>query len=233
MRLNPLPQLALLVVLVTAPGCGQGDPAAPDSTLVKGEQPAPVDTGPEVPTIASPKANVRFLNAARMSKTFAKALGLPENELCKELGQYQCVDLIHKISLLGTDPYLFGVNDPLPSTTTSTPLVAERVATAGCVERATRDRAAQGRPSKPPNGALFYRIVIDANGKTNPDAPELATTVDQLYVRAVQRHARAGEIEQHRQLYRDIEALPSAKPAEDWAIASCVSVLTSMEALFY
>lgn len=232
MRPDALAKLVLLAALVVAPGCGTGDPAEPASGLAVGggEDGGVVDPGPTAPSITSPKANVRFLNAGRMSKTYAKALGLPEAELCRELGLYQCVDFIHKISLLGTDPYLFGINDPLPSTTTSTPLVAERVATAGCVARVHADRTPQKAKT---NGAIFHRLIVDAGGKMDPTTADVAKTIDVLYVRALQRHASASEIADLRQLYRDIEALPSPKPAEDWAIASCVAVLTSMESLFY
>jgi hypothetical protein len=135
--------------------------------------------------------------------------------------------LIHKVSLLGADPYLFGVNEPLKATTASTPLIVERVATSGCVARYQLDR------SQKPSGVIFHRLVVAANGKLDPDAAEVQATLDTIYVRALQRHATAAEIADLRQLYRDIEALPSPRPAEDWAIASCVAVLTSMESLFY
>jgi hypothetical protein len=224
---------AIFVVAIgcgTGVGCGTGDPSSPSSTVPQDPVPEPA---PEEPSIASPKANVRFLNAPRLSKTFAKVLGLPETEICKELGQYQCVDFIHKISLLGTDPYLFGVNDPLPSTTTATPLVVERVATAGCITRVKIDRKTQATKTRE-NHTLFDRLVIDPEGKMDEASPVVAFTIDRLYTRALQRHATAPEIAELRQLYTAIEALPQSKtPAEDWAIASCVAVLTSMESLFY
>jgi hypothetical protein len=230
-RLDLLAKLALLATLVAAPGCGTGDPAAPESSASGGDDAGVLDAGPVVPSIASPKANVRFLNASRMSKTYAKALGLSEGELCNELGQYSCVGFIHKISLLGTDPYLFGINDPLPSTTTSTPLVAERVATAGCIARVSADRTPH--KSGAGTGAIFAALPVDGSGKMDPEADAVRAAVDVLYVRALQRHATAPEITLFRQLYRDIAALPSSTPATDWAIASCVAVLTSMESLFY
>jgi hypothetical protein len=228
---DALAKLALVAMLVIAPACGTGDPAAPEASLGGGDDAGGIAPGPTTPSIASPKANVRFLNASRMSRTYAKALGLPEKELCKELGQYQCVDFIHKISLLGTDPYLFGVNDPLPSTTTSTPLVAERVATAGCVARVKADRTPHRQANTP--GGIFDGLVVDGSGKMDPNAVQVTAAIDLLYVRALQRHATAAEIDLFRQLYRDIAALPSPRPADDWAIASCLAVLTSMESLFY
>jgi hypothetical protein len=235
-----LKKLALALVICGA-ACSSGDPASPRNGAGDGNDAGGVDPNAQALSIASPKANVRFLNAGRLSKTFAKALGLQEDELCKELGQFSCVDFIHKISLLGTDPYLFGVNDPLPTTTTSTPLVVERVATAGCVLRVKRDLSpAPPSPSTHaaqvvrPNGALFNRLPIGPNGKMNASAPEVALTIDQLYVRGLQRHAAQTETEDLRQLYRDIEALPaSTAPAADWSVATCVAVLTSMESLFY
>jgi hypothetical protein len=230
-RLDLVSKRLALAALVIVIGCGTGDPASPNGPPVT-EAPPP-EPPPDEPAIASPKANVRFLNASRLSKTFAKELGLPETEVCKELGQYQCVDFIHKISLLGTDPYLFGVNDPLPSTTTATPLVVERVATAGCITRVKIDRKEQASVTREEH-RLFDRLVIDQSGKMDAASPIVAFTIDRLYTRALQRHATANEVADLRALYTSIEALPSVKtPAEDWAIASCVAVLTSMESLFY
>lgn len=233
MHLRTLIVATLLAALAAAPACGAGDEGEPETKpIVGGDDAGLPEVGPTVPSIASPTANVRFLNASRMSKSFAKALAVPEAELCKELGQYQCVDVIHKISLLGTDPYSFGVNDPLPSTTTSTPLVAERVATSGCILRLQRDLAPHKSPKKV--DALFHHLEIDAAGKLDPAGPGVAKTIDLLYVRALQRHATKEETEALRGLYQSIAALPKTpRPAEDWAVASCVAVLTSIESLFY
>ncbi len=224
------PDRIALAALVVVIGCS-GDPAKPNGTT-----PPAMETPPEPPaepSEVSPKANVRFLNAPRLSKTYSKILGVPEGELCKELGLYACVDFIHKISLLGTDPYVFGVNDPLPTTTTATPLVVERVATAGCVTRVAIDRKQHASVTREEH-RLFDRLEIDAAGKMDVDAPIVSFTIDRLYTRALQRHATETEVSELRALYTSIEALPDVKkPAEDWAIASCVAVLTSMESLFY
>jgi hypothetical protein len=225
------------IVVAIAAGCSSGDPAAPRNMTGDAED-AAAPVIPEALSIASPKANVRFLNADRLSKTFAKALALEEEELCKELGLYSCVGFIHKISLLGTDPYLFGVNDPLPATTTATPLVVERVATAGCVLRVKRDMVKESfaidsvKTLKKP---LFDRLVVtDAGTLKDVDGPDVTAAIDALYVRALQRHATAGEEEVLRQLYRDVAVVsPPTSAARDWAVASCVAVLTSMESIFY
>jgi hypothetical protein len=65
---NLLTKLGLLVMLVAGPGCSNGDPAAPDTAMGGGEETPVVAPAEEALSIASPKANVRFLNAGRMSR---------------------------------------------------------------------------------------------------------------------------------------------------------------------
>jgi hypothetical protein len=227
--------LGVVIAVAIAAGCSSGDPAAPRNMVGDSEE-TNAPAVPEALSMASPKANVRFLSSDRLSKTFAKALALDEEELCKELGLYSCVGFIHKISLLGTDPYLFGVNDPLPATTTATPLVVERVATAGCVLRVKRDMVTDNELAidsvKTVKKPLFDRLVVTQGALKDVNGVDVTRTIDSLYTRALQRHPLASEEEDLRQLYRDV-ALLSKAPARDWAVASCVAVLTSMESVFY
>lgn len=180
---------------------------------------------PVVELAKSAKANVRFKRNLRIRNDFAQAMGLEPGEVCTELGQYSCTDVVHTISLGGVEPYVLGLNEPGDDTTATTPIAAERVALFACSERVRRDLGGD---------AQIFRDLPIADGRLlDPDAEAVATAIDTLYKRALLRAATPAEIAHHRQLYLDISADGEADAARDWAVLSCFSVLTSMESLFY
>jgi hypothetical protein len=101
----------------------------------------------------------------------------------------------------------------------------ERVVLSACVARADRDLAAG-------DAAVIYRGLA-AGEAVDPAGPEVTGALTTLYRRALLRDPKPRELEHLRGLYRDLSAdgLPGA--TRDWAVLSCFSVLTSVEALFY
>jgi hypothetical protein len=132
--------------------------------------------------------------------------------------------MVHNIALGGVEPYELGLVEPTPNTTITTPIAAERLAVHACERRVTADLG---------SGSAVIFAGIDEGSIANLDDTSVASAIDALYRRAVLRPAKDSEIEHLRQLYRDIDALGVENPARQWAIASCVAVLTSVEALFY
>lgn len=171
----------------------------------------------------STKANLRFKEVTRIHNDFAQALGLPANEVCLELGQYDC-RTVHAVTLSGVEPYELGLFVPLPSTTVTTPIAVERLAVHGCERRVTMD-------TDNPSAVIFTGLTDGAIA--NLDDPAVTEVIDRLYKRAVLRPATESEIDHLKQLYRDIEATGVDNPARQWAIATCVAVLTSVESVFY
>lgn len=168
----------------------------------------------------STKANLRFKEVNRIHNDFAQALGLPVTEVCLELGQYDC-RMVHAVTLGGVEPYELGLFEPLPATTVTTPIAVERLAVHGCEKRVTMD-------TDNPSALIFTGLRDGAIAES-----DVAEAIDRLYKRAVQRPATESEIGHLNQLYRDIEATGVDNPARQWALASCVAVLTSVEAVFY
>lgn len=176
----------------------------------------------------SAKSSVRYKRNERLRNDFAQALGIDPGALCRELGQYSCTDIVHTVALGGVEPYVLGLREPLPFTTITTPIAAERVAFAACEQRVSFDFAS------PQAAVIFKELGVDQNGAIpNIDGAPVASSIDTLYKRMLQRAPEESEVRHIRQLYRDLEATGEPGPARDWAILACVSVLTSMEALFY
>ncbi|MBL8949235.1 MAG: hypothetical protein JNK82_00565 [Myxococcaceae bacterium] len=162
-----------------------------------------------------------------MTNDFATALGLPADQLCKELGQYQCTTFVHNITLGGTEPYGAGLYEPLPFTAMSTPIATDRVALSGCMQRTSLDL------TSPADAVIWKGVSFDANGKLNVDGPEVAAGIDLLYKRTLLRPPTAAEVGHLKQLYRDIDATGKPEVGKSFLTLSCFAVLTTVEALFY
>lgn len=210
----------------TDAGSGGADAAQPgDDAGVTN----PPDSGVAVQEFPeSSKAIVRFKRNERIRNDFAQALGLTSDRLCNELGRYSCTDYVHNIALGGVEPYTLGVREGSDVTTITAPTAVERVALSGCEQRVTADLADPG------SALIFKGLAIDASGAlTAPDSPAVRAAISTMYERALTRHARDTEVDHLVALYADVAATGEPAPARDWAILTCFSVLTTMEALFY
>jgi hypothetical protein len=181
---------------------------------------------PQVPP-ASPKANVRFKNGARLRQELTRILGIHPGELCKELDKFDCF-ATHTIVLGNAEAFNAGLYEPLPSTTATTPLAIDRVMLAACHQRVELDL-------KDPERAIVFAGLEIGDGKlTDVNAPAVEQVIDRLYQRALSRRVAPSEVAHHRDLYASIEAKGlNQTPAKDWATLSCYAVLTSLEMLFH
>jgi len=216
----------LLLTAVAAFGCdSETSPAGPGGSTGGGGSGGDggggiLDPGPP----AWPKAIVRFKGAARLRLELSRVLDLAPTELCKELGAYDCLG-IHTVVLGDPDAFFSGVYEPLPSTTSTSPLAVDRVVLSACSQRAALDLGGES--------VIFADLPVD-DGALDADATEVEQAINRLYQRGLGRNAKPSEIAHHRQLYLDVEASGSSRaPAEDWATLSCFATLTSMEFLFY
>jgi hypothetical protein len=183
----------------------------------------PIDSGPAF--AVSLKSNLRIKNNLRLRNDVAQTLSLEPGSVCKELGLYSCTDFVHTVALGGVEAYELGLNEPQPNTTTTTPLAVERVVMAGCEQRVTKDLGTET--------VIFRQLGIGSDGKLDPSSPAAQASITELYHRALLRDPKARELEHFADLYRSIEADGAPNPGRDWAILTCFSVLTSLEALFY
>jgi hypothetical protein len=176
----------------------------------------------------SAKAQVRFKGPERLLNDFAAALELPVDEVCRELGQYDCARVVHTLALGGVEPYGRGVYERPSATQVATPVVVERLALSGCISRVTRDLA------QPTQAVIFKDVALGPDGKlTDPSGAPVRDALTGLYQRALLRDPTEAELSGLVQLSRDVEALGGPEPGRDWMKAACLAVLSSTESIFY
>jgi hypothetical protein len=159
-------------------------------------------------------------------------LGLPRDQLCRELGVQDCVDQTHRVVLGGVEPYDLGIYNPLAVAPMTAPIAADRVALAACGAAARRD------VTKPAD-AVFFAGLQPLAGLTDAQRRQVA---ERLYDRLLLRDAEAFEVDALVGLHGDVVAELAAAGTtttaaggadEQWLTLSCFAVATSLEALFY
>lgn len=181
------------------------------------------------PTYESARNNLRFKRTDRIQLEFARILELPTNQLCAELGIYDCLETIHTVTLGGVEPYRANIYDAFEHTALSAPLAIERVALAACVRRVQLDAADLAQ------AVIFTDVPVTLDGRLQDvEDPTVTAAIERLFTRAFLRPPTADDIADMRQLYRDVEASPDSEvPAADWGVLACMITLTSVESLFY
>ena len=177
------------------------------------------------PPVASAKARVKFKDQGRFVRDLGFALELGPDEVCKELGLYDCYNEAHRITLGGVEPYNRGIRDPLPIAPVTAPIAVDRVALTACATRVDRD-------FERPSAALVFGDLA-SNGA---NAETLAGTARELYRRLLRRDATTNEVESLVGFHAEAgEVLTDSSDdaTREWAVASCFAVATSVEGLFY
>jgi hypothetical protein len=185
----------------------------------------PRDAGGEGGLTESEKARVRFKRQNVLATDLARALELPVEQICSEVGRFDCF-AVHRIPLGGVEPYVLGINEPVEDTTVTSPLAVERIALSGCRTRVDRDLGGEG--------VIFKDLPLDASGAiTDLESAGVRDSLDRLYRRFLLRSPSEAELASLKSLYREATSLGEARPGRAFAIASCFVVATSVEALFY
>ena len=172
---------------------------------------------------------VRFKGPYRLQLDLERLLELPAEEVCRELGLFDCVGVIHGISLGGVEAYNANFYKAPDGTSISAPMIVERIALAACDRRFTLDRQA------PPDAVVLFELAsLGQDRLADVSAPEVGGAVQRLFRVLLQRDATADEVAGVRALYQDIERHADARsPASEWGVLTCMSILTSVEYLFY
>lgn len=215
--------LTLTFSLLTAASACRNESKDLASKHVESKDAGATESVPNEQVAPSRQPRVKYKSGARYASDLAEALDLEREAVCRELGQYDCVDEVHRIVLGGVEPYTLGVRDPLPSIAVTAPIAQDRVALAACTERIARDLAG----SEP----LFLKR-IDLG---EPTPGELEATAKRFYDRILRRAATADEVNVLTQFHSTVtgETSDSATATRDWAILSCFMVATTLESIFY
>ena len=167
-----------------------------------------------VPDPASRHPQVLAKTGEMYSQDLATALALPRDQVCKELGSYDCARVAHRIALGGVEPYVLRIDQPLNVTPVSAPLAVDRIALSACGARAEADFTAPGAA-----------VIFGALAQGGSDGPALA--VRSLYDRLLGRDPDPSELS----ALLELNVAP-ASPRE-FAVLACFVVATSLENLFY
>jgi hypothetical protein len=244
---------ALLIGLCTAAACSEPGAAAPESMgnapSVPGSD-AGSDSGsaaagsndgglsandassrgdganePSADALAvSTRSNLQWKRYAAFEADLARALGLPKEQLCVELGRESCVRGVHLAPLGGHDPFATGLLEPSAEPLATTPTVVERIVVSACAARLKLDR------KTPAADSPFAAIDL---GQPAPaaSASKSRELVTQLYRRLLGRDADSNEIDLVTQLAVDDQG--AAVTGQDFALSACIAVGTSSEFLFF
>lgn len=198
--------LALVLAGCTADGASEAPPPGSPS------DPAPPSI-PEV-DVQSRSPSLKRKDGEQLTLDLALALELDRDEVCRELGRYDCARDAHRIVLGGVEPYQLRIDRPLPAVGVSAPLAVERVALSACSARARADFAPGATP------VVFGPLVEGRTGGRGE-------VVDALYERLL---GRAPDSEERTMLSEWTE--PGLTDAH-FATLACFVVATTLEQLFY
>ena len=144
-------------------------------------------------------------------------LSLLEDEICTELGELDCFSQVHHLSLGGVDPYeknIWHTKQPFLETT---PIVVERIIWNACQARIKKDlQAGEGR--------LFEEVSLT-------DVDHISAQANTWYKEILAREPTQVEVEHFVELAEEINSARGSY--SDFAGVSCLSMMTSVEFLFY
>lgn len=202
--MNLSTHLGLWAFVAALSGCPGG--AAPD--------------GPAVPE-ASTRNHLVWKRHHAVERDFARALELPVEELCTELGAFNCIRDVHLTALGGNDPFGQGLYEPLEGPLVTTPLALDRIALAACGARVERDRL---------SAVVFTRLDL-AGEAPRADSDAFAATITTLYQRLLGRDPEPTEAEHIAELLVDDDGEPVSAAA--FAHLACFTVATTTEFLYF
>ncbi len=169
------------------------------------------------------RAELQWKRNAALERDLMRALELPADGICSELGRGSCTRQVHHIALGAADPLTIGLYKPLPDTLVSTPVVLDRVVLSACTNRATLDR----------QGPAVVFTALDLGDAKAPAAADEAyvATVTTLYRRMLARDPTPEELTTLERLLVDADGNPVS--VQDFAVLSCFALGTSTEFLFF
>lgn len=178
---------------------------------------------PQERIIPSQKARLTFKGGHRLVNTLSKGLSLKKDEVCKELGKFDCARDAHLIVLGGVEPYRLAVRAPWKDVPLIAPIAMDRLALSVCGNRVKKDFADAKK------AAVFGPVI----GKKEADKKAMETVITSLYKRLMLRLPNAKEVELLSGFWENVKKKKSKQPAQDWSTLVCYGLVTSTEFLFY
>ena len=208
-RTTSLPVLASVAAMLLA-GCS----ALPTAGLAS-----------EPAQVASIDPKVKFKDGDRYLGDLARALNMPRETVCRELGRYDCFSDAFRIVLGGVEAPNLTVNTPLEEAALTAPIALDRAALHVCTSRVRMDR-------EDPATAVLFR----ASASGRPVQAWMETTSNELYGVLLNRDPTKAERARLVGFYKDVateQGKPNPDAASDWVTLSCFALASSLESIFY
>lgn len=182
----------------------------------------PERPGVEAPPYAISRSNsVLWKRYAALEADLMRGLELGSDQLCRELGERNCVRDVHLIALGGNDPFGSGIHRPPPSTLGTTPVVIDRVLLSACSARAAADKQGDAK--------VFTSLQLAGPAPT-AGSPAATATIETLFRRLLARDPKPSEVAVVAGLLEPGDDAPQS--AEEFAVLACFVVGSSLEFLF-
>lgn len=198
-RLAPL--LAACCLCSSVSGCGE-DGAASDPPL---QEPCE-ELG------VKPPEPLRWRRHELLLGELSRALELPHDDLCTELGSVQCGD-IHKVALGGNNPFEETMYEPAASPLPVTPTTIDRVVLSACMRRVAAD--VQGP-------AVVFDEIDLASASVDPSDEQTRSQVVSVFRRIHSRDPEEEEVEL-------VSTLAVGATAQEFAVLACFAVAGTSE----
>lgn len=192
-----------LLACLGLPGCRDDEPEPEPAALA-----------------ASTRNHLVWKRYHAFAQDLSRALELPTEELCTELGEFDCINDVHLAGLGGHEPLHQGLLEPLAEPLATTPLVTERVVLSACTARVERDRT---------DPVVFTALELDQPAPAE-DSEAFTDTVQDLYRRLLGRDPIDAEYALLGQLLVDDEGEPVT--FGEFAQLACFSIATTTEFSF-
>ncbi len=169
----------------------------------------------------SSRPNVVWKRHKQIANDLARALEFGTNEVCKEVGTYQCTDQVFLTALGGNDPINKSQYKPAGTTSAMTPIALERVVLSACSLRVEEDLKAAAR---------VFKFIDLTKGSVEGDELAVDRQTSDLYQRLHGRLPNQSELMAVRELMVDDAGSPVT--AAEFAKLACFIIGSSKEFLF-
>ena len=215
---------ACLLVCVAA--VGVGCPPSPSPAPPTPVPPVVDDDGLSTMAVSTRGALV-WKRGPALARGLSQALLVPVEDLCRELGRFDCVDFAHQVPLGGNDAFVKGQYEPLLEPGATSAVAFDRLALSACSVAVELDRVRVG--------AFIFRghaLTTDPMDPAATDTIEGARFLGtELYRRLHGREPREAELVALLGLLTDDEGRGIS--GLDFARLSCFAVASTTETLFF
>lgn len=186
------------------------------------------DAGPEVDQVApSTKNELLWRRYRAFEQGLGEALNLASNNICEELGRYDCIEDVHLVALGGNDPFTAGMHQPMKAPTATTPVAVERLVLSACDKAVTADASR-------PVPLIFLDLDLSAVAAPLDLDDELTSlavgdTLTSLYRRL---HARDPLPTERAKALEIISGDPDPMQPREFALLACFAIASTTEAVF-